>query len=320
MDGRILSDRRGSVVRLHRRGHGNVANSRNTLAAGEISRSDGATNVAAGSDQHKLLFCRMLLDTFSPYKPESIAWPELDDEARRRLCALPIWDIAVQTEGRACLRVLSYGETVSDPLLQRAIRLNAFEEARHKRLLNCMVSHYGIRLAEEPPYREPRDPEWAFMITGFSECIDSFFAFGLFEACRQSGFFPTALAEAFEPVMQEESRHILFFVNWVAWHRRTLSWWRKPIFVAKVVGVWLFLIWERVRTARDLGGSNFTMTGSESVGIDLSLTELLDLCLAENERRLGRYDPRLLRPRVMPRLATLFLRFAKRRMQSGNET
>src|SRR5215469_4970235 len=160
MDGRILSDRRGSVVRLHRRGHGNVANSRNTLAAGEISRSDGATNVAAGSDQHKLLFCRMLLDTFSPYKPESIAWPELDDEARRHLCALPIWDIAVQTEGRACLRVLSYGETVSDPLLQRAIRLNAFEEARHKRLLNCMVSHYGIRLAEEPPYREPRDPEW----------------------------------------------------------------------------------------------------------------------------------------------------------------
>jgi len=62
------------------------------------------------------------------------------------------------------------------------------------------------------------------------------------------------------------------------------------------------------------------MTGSEAVGIDLSLTELLDVCLAENERRLGRYDPRLLRPRVMPRMATLFLRFAKRRMQSGNET
>jgi hypothetical protein len=320
MDGRILSDRGGSVVPLHRRDDCDVDTARNFVAGPEISARDCATKVGKGSDEHRVLFCRMLLDTFCPYKPESIAWPILDDEGRRRLCALPIWDIAVQTEGKACLRVLSYGETVTDPLLQRALRLNAFEEARHKRLLNRMVSHYGIKLAVEPPYREPRDPEWAFMITGFSECIDSFFAFGLFAACRQSGFFPASLAEAFEPVMQEESRHILFFVNWVAWHRRTLPWWRKPIFAAKVAGVWLFLIWERVKTARDLGGNNFTMTGSEAVGIDLSLTELLDLCLAENDRRLEGYDQRLLRPRAMPRLARLARDLAKRRMQLRNRT
>src|SRR5262249_52854768 len=153
------------------------------------------------------------------------------------------WDIAVQTEGKASRRALSYAETISNPLLRAALRLNAFEEARHKRLLNNMISVYGIKVTDEPPYPEPGDPEWAFMVTGFSECIDSFFAFGLFEASRRSGFFPAALADVFERVMQEECRHILFFVNWVAWHGRTLAWWRRPIFAAKLARVWLFLIW-----------------------------------------------------------------------------
>ena len=48
-------------------------------------------------------------------------------------------------------------------------------------------------MAPEPEYRRPRDPEWAFMVTGFSECIDSFFAFGLFALAQRSGYFPPAL-------------------------------------------------------------------------------------------------------------------------------
>ena len=34
-----------------------------------------------GSEQHKTLFCRTLLDTFNPYKPAVIDWPELDPPA-----------------------------------------------------------------------------------------------------------------------------------------------------------------------------------------------------------------------------------------------
>ncbi|HEX4079198.1 MAG TPA: hypothetical protein VHX61_10040 [Rhizomicrobium sp.] len=162
--------------------------------------------IVIGSGVHKTLFCRTLLDTFDPCRPAVLDWPKLDDAARERLVNLPIWDIAVQTEGRAGLRVKTYGEQIADPLLAKAIALNALEESRHKHVLSNLVEAYGIRLAPEREYIRPRDAEWAFMVTGYSECIDSFFAFGLFELARRSGIFPPELVATFEPVMQEEGR------------------------------------------------------------------------------------------------------------------
>jgi hypothetical protein len=288
-------------------------------------RATAAGPIAPGSEAHKDAFCRMLLETHNRYKPAIMDWPVLDPEARDRLTALPIWDIAVQTEGKARLRVASYAEQVSDPLLRQAIELDGFEEGRHKEVLSNLVEAYGIALAPEPEYMRPHDPEWAFMVTGFSECIDSFFAFGLFALAKRSGFFPLKLIETFEPVMQEEGRHILFFVNWVAWHRRQLARWRRPLFALKVAAVWVFLVWERIGIARGVGGgagpqsagsvpqdNNFTLNGSKAVGdVDLSPAELLEICLAENERRLGGYDLRLLRPRLVPRLARFTYRIMR---------
>jgi hypothetical protein len=277
--------------------------------------------IVPGSDAHLTAFCRMLLDTHNPYKPRVVDWPELDAEAQARLKSLPIWDIAVQTEGKARQRVLSYAALVEDPLLREAVELDGFEEGRHKEVLSNLVQAYGIELAPEPEYIAPRDPEWAFMVTGYSECIDSFFAFGLFALAHRSGFFPTGLVDTFEPVMQEEGRHILFFVNWAAWHRRNLPWWRRPIFALKVLAVWAFLIWERLSLARGVGGgkeaaaqdNNFTLTGSKAVGaVELSLAAMIDICLEENERRLGGYDPRLLRPGVVPPLLRLVRRLMRR--------
>src|SRR5437870_3173156 len=305
------------------RGADRVSDDAMMAAADATARTwsaDAPGSLRPGSEPHKTAFCRMLLDTHNPYKPAVITWPRLDSEARDRLVSLPIWDIAVQTEGKARIRVLSYAEETGDPLLREAIALNGFEEGRHKEVLSKLVEAYDVRLAPEPAYSPPRHAEWAFMVTGFSECIDSFFAFGLFALGRQSRFFPLALIDTFEPIMQEEARHILFFVNWVAWHRRNLAWWRRPWFWLRVAAVWIFLVYERIGLARGVGANqpeapqdnNFTLTGSKAVAdINLSIAALIDICLEENERRLAGYDLRLLRPMVMPCLVRLIRRFVR---------
>ncbi len=272
---------------------------------------------AIGSDAHRDACWAMFRDTFNPYKPSIIDWPKLDAQARERLINLPIWDIAVQTEGKARLRMLSYARASADRVWGKAVELNGWEEGRHKVVLSHLVAAYGIALEKEPPYIEPRDTEWAYLVTGFSECIDSFFAFGLFELARRSAFFPPELVETFEPVIQEEARHILLFANWLAWHRRHIPWWRRPWFELRVLGVWAFLAWERMGIARGMDGgkpkpraqdNNFTITGSRAVSdVDVSAAELMAICLAENDRRFAGYDRRLLRPTTTPTLARLML-------------
>ncbi len=271
-----------------------------------------SSSAPQGPEEQVTMLSRMLLDTFNPYRPAVLDWPRLDEEARTRLTSLPIWDIAVQTEGRARLRILSYARRVTHPVLREAFELMAFEEGRHKEVLSHLVAAYGIQLEPEPEYVEPKDPEWGFLVTGYSECIDSFFAFGLFELARRSGFFPKELVETFEPVIQEEGRHILFFVNWVAWHKRTMPLWRRPRFFLKTLGVWTYLIRERIGLARDVSAgekenANFTVEGASAVGGEVDPAELMAICLAENDRRLSGYDPRLRQPRIVPALVRLVL-------------
>lgn len=279
---------------------------------------NGNARLSVGSEEHKQMFCRMLLETHNPYKPAVIDWPQLPPDALKRITSLPIWDIAVQTEGRASIRVATYAAQVQDPLVREAIEMDAAEEGRHKHVLSRLVGAYGIKLAPEPDYPPPRDAEWAWMFTGYSECIDSFFAFGLFRSAQLSGYFPEELVETFEPVIQEEARHILFFINWVAWYRRTMPWWRRPWHALRVGAIWVKLVWDRVAIAKGIDAdgvahdSNFLAANGSNIGQSLSTRQLVELCLQENDQRMSGYDARLLRPALVPALARLALRFMRR--------
>ena len=47
--------------------------------------------------------------------------------------------------------------------------------------------------------------------------MDSFLGFGAFKTARQSEFLPEAMFEIFDVLMHEETRHIVFFINYMAW-------------------------------------------------------------------------------------------------------
>jgi hypothetical protein len=270
-----------------------------------------------GSDRHRDAACAMFRETFNPYKPSVIEWPRLDPDALLRLTSLPIWDIAVSTENKAKARMLAYAMSVDDTTWHKAIRQNGWEEGRHRDVLSNLVASYGIKLAPETPDRIPANAEWGYLVTGFSECIDSFFAFGLFELARRSGYFPAALVETFEPVIQEEARHILLFANWLAWHRARLSLARRVGFELRVIQAWIFLGWERIGLARQVDGgrpadNNFTVNGSRAVSdVEIGPLDLMAICLSENDRRFAGYDARLLRPTTTPALARLALRIGR---------
>ncbi len=272
--------------------------------------------IAPGAPAYLLMLTQLLRETYNPYKPAVLDWPKLDAPTRERIVSLPIWDIAVQTEIKAAMRIEAYARTIEHPALRDALLHMAGEESRHRDVLSRLVAAYDIPMQPEPSYTPPRDAEWGFMVTGYSECIDSFFAYGLFEMAKRSGYFPPELVETFEPVVQEEGRHILFFTNWMAWHRATMPGWRRPWFALKTAAVWVFLIWERIGIARSVDGlenadANFTMTGSKALADEMDPAVLLDICLAEDKRRMAGYDERLLRPTTMPRLARFARRFIR---------
>jgi hypothetical protein len=272
--------------------------------------------LTVGSAEHRRLLGQFFLDTHVEYVPEQMPWPALTQEELIRLRGLPFWQEAVSTENVTSNTVAAAAALEADPLVRKAIELQGFEEMRHARLLVALTSHYRIAIESPPPFM-PRSLESDFLFAGFGECFDSFFAFGLFALARESGFFPPALVTVFEPVMQEEARHILFFVNWVKYRRSQLPWWRRPAFRLRCAGIILKQVASRVKTARSMGkpqpggggsSENFTLTAHQDIGADVTLHRLLGLCLTENERRMAEYDARLRRPRLVPGIARVLFR------------
>ena len=271
-----------------------------------------AATIEIGSMEHREVLARFFLDTHVHYIPEAIRWPALAGEALAKLTGLPFWNEAVATEHVTSRTVAAASALESDPQIRKAIEMQGFEEQRHARLLAALTAHYRIQVDPPAPF-VPRSLEHDFLFAGFGECFDSFFAFGLFALARESGYFAPELVAIFEPVVQEEARHILFFVNWVKYRRSQLPLWRRPLYRRRCAWILLKQVASRAGTARALrkGGAtsdNFTLRAHQDLGADVTLHKLLETCLRENERRMSQYDARLRRPRLVPGLARLMYR------------
>jgi hypothetical protein len=282
-----------------------------------------------GSEAHKDLFCRLFVESYTPFEPESLPWPDLDSDALARLRAVPFWQEVLHTELRAGRIVNAFAPCLTDPTLREAVALQGFEEARHAELLRVMIRRYGIEVAEQPPDRLPDDTETAFIDFGFGECLDSFLGFGAFKIARQSQFLPEPMFSIFETLMYEETRHIVFFVNWMAWreaqHGRRAAWLRYPNSLRYYGRAVKRLIGTMQRGAEVNDGKNFSATQASIFLEGFTFHRFVEDCHAENLRRMSAFDPDLLQPRFLPALAEValsalrFWRFGGRRTQAAGQ-
>src|SRR6185295_13910716 len=150
-----------------------------------------------------------------------------------------------------------------------AVALQGLEERRHALLLETLIARYGLDVDPGPETPLPANLEAAFMRTGYGECIDSFFAFGLFATAREAGFLPRALLDVLEPIVQEEARHILFLVNWVAYKRHQWPSITRPLHRVRCMAAFAGAALDRLRSARSMSGAHTSDSdGSAATGDD----------------------------------------------------
>jgi hypothetical protein len=260
--------------------------------------------IAIGSDAHKERFCRQFVASHRPYHPETLVWPELDAAARERLRAIPFWPEVLYTERRAGAIVDAYAATIADPVLREAVALQGFEERRHADFLRLMLRRYDIAAVERPLDPPKRSPYRAFVDFGYGECLDSFLGFGVFLIARRSGFLPDPIFELFDTLLREETRHIVFFINWMAWQQahsgRGAAWWRGAV-AARYYGGAIGRLAATIRRGRGANaGQDFSATQAGVFLDGFTLRGLLEACVAEHARRMADFDPALLRPRLLP--------------------
>ena len=187
-----------------------------------------------------------------------------------------------------------------DELVRHALELQGYEEARSARMLECLVQRYGLTATPQVPQSEPT--RRAFIDFGYNECVDGFASFGVYRLARETKLFPETLISLFTHVITEEARQIVFFINWVAWDRcrREL----QPL----------------AQTLAALDGYTGAITRRIAYGAEMQLFEpprnltppaFLRACILENDRCMAQFDPRLLRPQVIPSLAKLALALAE---------
>lgn len=269
------------------------------------------SRIEAGSDAHKDLFCRQFVATHQVFDPETLPWPELTEQELVRLRTIPFWQEVYHTERRAGAIVDAFAPQITDPVVREAVALQGLEEARHAKLIRTMIDRYGIDATEQEIERFPADLETAFIDFGFGECLDAFLGFGAFKNARQSQFLPEKLFEIFDVLMFEETRHIVFFINYMAWRerRRGLGPMRRAFkstrFYGRAVGRLLAMV-RRGQQPND--GRDFAVTQANVFLDSFSFRQFVEDCYRENARRMQEFDPDLMQPRLLPAMADLALR------------
>lgn len=254
-----------------------------------------------GSDEHKERFCRSFIDSHMMYEPEQLAWPQLDERSLDFLRSIPVWTSALEVEHNAGVLLRAFAAQQNDALVREALELQGYEEDRHGRMVRTLIERYGLTVGAVAVAGNPTRRD--FLTFGYGECLDSFFGFGIYKIACDLKVVSEKLTDIFSRVLVEEARHIVFFVNWIAYDRarRGLSY---PLLQAlpALLGYLGAIRKTLGRTkAVDKEDRGMTLVGEVFAGV--TLTQFLRTAIAENDRYMSAFDRNLLRPTLIPLIA-----------------
>ena len=260
-----------------------------------------------GTLQHRDFFCRTFVETHVAFEPEELPWPQLDDLYLRRLRAFPFWTYATSIEQRAGRMVKAFADTIDDPVIREAVTVQGIEEARHGVLMAHLLKRYEID-AEAMRISEPPMGKEEFSIFGFGECTDSFIGFGAFALVRKLGLLPPALLDIFDNLLYEEARHIVFFINWWRYEEALAGRDQPLVSTFNALKRHVRAVLGTAKSAADVPPMP-KLDDPELVALVKSVTPamFLETALAENRRVMARLNRRLIKPTIMPAIATALL-------------
>jgi hypothetical protein len=138
--------------------------------------------------------------------------------------------------------------------------------------------------------------------------MDSFLGFGAFAIARRKQLFPAALLDIFDTFMWEEARHIAFFINWWRYEQARAD--RDGLLrrTFESIAYYVKTVSAPARGVADVPWPK--LEGNElfdSIAADITPATFVAAALEANRAMMARIDRRLLRPVLMPRLATALL-------------
>ena len=112
--------------------------------------------------------------------------------------------------------------------------------------------------------------------------------------------------------MYEETRHIVFFINWMAYTEAQRGWVARTVLPLTSFHYYLRALRRMLGLARRgkemNDGKNFAATQVSMFLDGFNFRQFLEDCYSENSRRMSAFEPELLRPGFLPQLTETALK------------
>jgi hypothetical protein len=239
----------------------------------------------AGTNDHRKRFCRAFLDSHTQWDTEQLSWPPVDSVSQERLQSIPGWSKILQKKQKLSQVTTDYAATVKNPLVRDAIARLGEEQQRQATALKKLMSTYDLPRTSRSPLASAQALEADFIQANNGACLDAFWHFGWFGLAQNQHFLPAELLEPCDRCLQETARQLVFFVDWLSYHRARqrkwgLEWgslpnlWRDRGTILQTISTFGF---KEDQAASPLNQLLQTTTAEE----------YLNICLTEYQRRMA---------------------------------